>query len=259
MALKIVVVIVIGLAADGAVADPGATVDPAWSVGPPRWFVAAEGNVGAVVNGHLEVGYGQPHGTWVGAEALALSTVDFGAAYAGVRGKLPFLDLTAGLRRSRSYDHPFLPVQDRYAAIDGSPGAGVVSLDLSATAYAPVPLGYAMLWVDVIRPLGLGPDRRYFEEYERAVVGVGTTVAARLTWFAALAHDRVLVGPTVEHLWLGGRDVGLWRIGAAVSYTISPRWQVNAILTSPVAGRDDLGWFDALWGTATVSYRWATR
>jgi hypothetical protein len=230
-----------------------------WKADPPRWFVAGELDGGALLEAAAAAGFGQPYWAWLGAEARAITTAEFGALYAGLRGKLPFVDATVGVRWTASYDHPRLPIADTYDQV-GGPGdaARYLSLDASVVGYAPVPRGYAMLWIDLVRPLGQAADTRLFEEYERVVIGPGSTIAARLAYLAAFDDNHLLLGPALEHVWIGGRDAASWRLGGALSYEGSPRWGLDVILTVPVAGRDRLGWWDGLWGSGAVHYRWAT-
>ena len=221
-------------------------------------FVSGELVAGAVVKAQAAAGWGQPHTEWIGGEAFALSTTEFAALYGGVRGRLRFADVTLGVRETFSYDHPTLPVMDSYASTDGDRSAArYTSIDASLTGYAPVPFGYAMVWTDVVYVLGLSSTERVFEEYERVVVGAGATVAARIAYLAALRDDAVLVGPMVEGVWHGGRDARTWRLGGAAYWTFNARWSLLVALTTPVAGTDDLGAWDSLWGTAGVRYRWS--
>ena len=221
------------------------------------WFASGDLAAGALLKAEVAGGWGSPHTSWVGGEAFAITTTEFGALYAGARAHLPFLDATLGARDTASYDRNVLPTAARYTSLDSS-GEPVryVSIDASLIGYAPVPHGYAMVWGDLVIPLGLA-DRRVFEEYERVVVGHGATIAARVAYLLSLANARVLVGPVGEGVWMGGRDASAWRVGGAVFWKLSPRWSVEAILTTPVAGTDALGAWDGLWGTAGVHYRWA--
>lgn len=221
-------------------------------------FVSGELVAGALVKAQLAAGWGRPHRAWLGGEVLALSTTEFGAMYGGLRANLGFLDATLGLRATAAYDHSPLPVQDRYTdTLASGPAARYASLDASVLGYAPAPRGYAMLWTDLVVPIGLASSERVFEEYQRVVVGSGPTIAARLAYLAALHGNAVLVGPMAEGVWIGGRDATCWRMGGAAFWTISQRWSIYAVLTTPVAGTDDLDAWDSLWGTAGVRYRWA--
>ena len=246
----------LALAGVAAVACPARADD---SAPPSGWFASGDFAAGALLKAQVAGGWGEPQTSWIGGEAFAVTTTEFGAVYAGARAHLSFLDATLGARDTASYDRNDLPVAARYTSLDGS-GKPVryVSIDASLIGYAPVPHGYAMLWADLIIPIGLG-SRRVFEEYERVVVGHGATTAARVAYLVSLADARLLVGPVGEGVWMGGRDATSWRIGGAVFWKITPRWSVEAILTTPVAGTDDLGAWDGLWGTAGVHYRWIAR
>jgi hypothetical protein len=239
----------LALVARSADADP----DPPTA----GWFASGDLAAGALIKTEVAAGWGRPDSSWVGGEAYAITTTEFGALYAGARAHLAFLDATVGARDTASYDRNVLPVAARYSSLDGN-GEPVryVSVDASLIGYAPVPRGYALVWADLILPIGLG-GRRIFEEYERVVVGRGATTAARVAYLVAVADARVLVGPVGEGVWMGGRDASAWRIGGAVFWKLSPRWSVEAILTTPIAATDDLGAWDGLWGTAAVHYRWA--
>jgi hypothetical protein len=242
----------LAFAALAVIASPAAADTPT-----SDWFASGDLAAGALIKAEVAGGWSRPQTSWVGGEAFAVTTTEFGALYAGAHAHLAFLDATIGARDTASYDRNVLPVADRYRSLD-STGEPVryVSVDASLIGYAPVPRGYAMVWGDLIIPIGLG-GRRVFEEYERVVVGRGATTAARVAYLVTLADARVLVGPVGEGVWMGGRDASAWRIGGAVFWKLSPRWSLEAILTTPVAGTDDLGAWDGLWGTAAVHYRWA--
>jgi hypothetical protein len=252
---SVVVAVVVAALAPAA---PAAAEPPAWKDGARRTFVAGELAGGLVAKAQVMVGRGRPHWSWVGAEALALSTVEFGALYAGARARLPFLDVTLGARRTRSYVHPRLAAMPAHATIDGDGAARVTSLDASALAYAPAPAGYLMLWGDLVRPLGIDGGEHVFEEMQRAVVGDGLTLAVRASYLVALDHGRLLVGPMGEHVRLGGRGAGVWRVGVAGFWDLTPRWQAALVLTAPVSGPDELGFIDGMWGTGVMRFRWAS-
>jgi hypothetical protein len=243
-------------AARAAHADPPPSP---WADAPAHSFVSGEVEGGGLVKAEVAAGFGRPHTSWLGAEVMALSTTEFAAAYGGLRAHLPFVDVTVGGRGTASYARPRLAVMDAYRSTDG-PGGGAryATIDAAVVGFAPVPRGYAMLWIDLVHPLGVGADERIYEEYERAVVGRGTTVAVRLGYLASFADDRVQAGPVGERLWMGGRDAAEWRVGGAVFWQIGARWDLEAALTAPVSGPDALGAWDGLWGTGVVRYVWAS-
>ena len=63
----------------------------------------------------------------------------------------------------------------------------------------------------------------------------------------------------VEGVWHGGRNATTWRLGGAAYWTFNARWSLLVALTTPVAGTDELGAWDGLWGTAGVRYRWSVQ
>ena len=131
-----------------------------WQHGAVRPFVGGYVDAGVVfARPAIELGYGQPHWSWFGVEAYALTTSGFFATYAGTRASLPVLDVTLGVRDTWSYARAFLPPQRRFAADDldrgGEPHARYTAIDFELDGIVPTPVGYVVADILATRLLDL--------------------------------------------------------------------------------------------------------
>lgn len=235
-----------------------------WSVGKPRWFIAARPEIGTpYAKPYISLGYGMPHWLWLGVDVNAIITLEMAQAYAGVRASSPILDLAFGLRDTWSFDKGFLLPAPRYTredVIDG-PGERVRYWAWEAEAVAILPLPYAGLIADVIvvRTLDVPDDRYIYDESYRAIVAKPLFVTAR---FAAVARFfkeySVRVGVLTEHVFETGRDELVWRVGPIASVQLTDHLEAMAGVTLAVQSPDDLGLSLGTYGVAGVRWRWAS-
>lgn len=225
-----------------------------------RTFVSLEASAGAGLRARLTGGFGDPVARWLGLELEAMTFTEFGRVAVAMKALLPGLEASVGTAWTRSFRHPFLARADRVSKLDEKgEGARYLALEANVTGYAPLPGGYAMLWVEAHLPLADLGERLLFDESLRAIVGPGVATATRTSWLVSTFGDGLVTGPLLEHLWLGNRSESAWRLGGLIAYRLSPRWQLSAALTTPIGGPDDLPWKDSLWGTGWLRYRWTSR
>jgi len=235
-----------------------------WSVGRPRWFLAARPEVGTpYAKPYLSAGYGMPHWLWLGVDVNAILTLEMAQAYAGVRASSPVLDVALGIRDTWSFDKRFLPPGPRFTRSDvlDEQGARARYWALEGEAVGIVPLPYAGLIANVIvvRTLDVPEDRYIYDESYRAIVAKPLFVTLRLAAVARFFQEySVRAGVLTEHVFETGRDEPVWRVGPVASVQITDHLEAMAGVTLAVAGPDDLGLALGAYGTAGLRWRWAT-
>lgn len=237
-----------------------------WSVGRPRWFLAARPELGTpYAKPYISLGYGMPHWLWLGVDVNAIVTLEMAQAYAGVRAASPILDLAFGIRDTWSFDKNFmLPVPgQRYTrgdVLDG-PGDRARYWAWEAEAVGVIPLPYAGLVANVIvvRTLDVPEDRYVYDESYRAIVAKPLFVTLRFAAVARFLNEyAVRVGVLTEHVFETGRPEPIWRVGPIASVMITDHLEAMAGVTMAVASPDDLGLALSTYGIAGVRWRWAT-
>jgi hypothetical protein len=235
-----------------------------WSVGEPRWFLAARPEIGTpYAKPYLSVGYGMPHWLWLGVDVNAILTLEMAQAYAGVRASAPVLDLALGIRDTWSFDKgSMLPAQrftredvfdenlqrSRYWALEAE-GVGIV----------PLPYAGLIANVIVVRTLDVPEDRYIYDESYRAIVAKPLFVTLRLAAVARFFNEySVRVGALTEHVFETGRSEPVWRVGPIASVQITDHLEAMAGFTIAVASPDDLGLSLGAYGTGGLRWRWAT-
>jgi hypothetical protein len=245
------------LAAPPAVPPP--SYSDHWSQSLTRPFVAGIADVGAIARAKAMFGYGKPHWTWTGLELEGVTTTEFGATAVRARLALVLLDVAVAWRHTWAYDRAFVPRRARYVSADltRGPAATYDSLDLWAWGLAPLPGGYADWEFEATRVYGAPAGRDLYEEYFRAVIPPGWATTARLGYAVTFAEDRGSAGAIGEWVWLGGRG-SVFRVGPLATWAFSPYFDVALELTTVVSSPDALDFYDGLWGTARLRYRFAT-
>lgn len=235
-----------------------------WSVGKPRWFIAARPELGTpYAKPYISLGYGMPHWLWLGVDVNAILTLEMAQAYAGVRASSPILDLAIGLRDTWSFDKNFMLPAPRYTrsdVIDG-PGDRARYWAWEAEGVAVLPLPYAGLIANVIvvRTIDVPEDRYVYDESYRAIVAKPLFVTARLAAVARFFKEySVRVGVLTEHVFETGRDELVWRVGPITSVQLTDHLELMAGVTLAVQSPDDLGLSLSTYGVAGLRWRWAS-
>lgn len=235
-----------------------------WSVGEPRWFLASKSDLGIFyVRPHLAAGYGLPHWFWAGVDVNAMSTIEFGQVYAGVRASSPLLDVTFGVRDSFAYLRPLLvpAASYNYDEVAHAPGPKARYWAWEAEAIAVVPLPYSGLLIDyvAVRTLDVPGDRYVYDESYRAIVGKPFFQVLRLAPVARLLAESALkVGVLTEYLFSTGRDKPVFRVGPVAALQLTDHLEALATLSMAVYSPDSLGLAMGAYGLAGLRYRWAT-
>ena len=235
-----------------------------WSVGKPRWFIAARPEVGTpYAKPYLSLGYGMPHWLWLGVDVNAIVTLEMAQAYGGVRASTPILDLAFGLRDTWSFEKRFMAPAPRFTRSDVLDGQGEHARYWAweAEGVAVLPLPYAGLVADVIvvRTLDVPEDLYVYDESYRAIVAKPLFVTARLAAVARFFKEQsVRVGVLAEHVFETGRPEAVWRVGPIASIQLTDHLELNAGVTLAVASPDALGLSLGAYGIAGLRWRWAT-
>jgi hypothetical protein len=235
-----------------------------WSVGKPRWFLSTKSDLGTFyAKPYLSGGYGLPHWIWAGLDLNAISTLEFGQVYGGVRASSPLLDLAFGVRDTFSYQKPFLLPRASFHDEDvlSGPGAKARYWAWEAEAVGIVPLPYSALLIDYIAVKTLDvPDNRFvYDESYRAVVGKPFFQVLRFAAVARLLRESALkVGVLTELLLSTGRSEGVFRMGPAAALQLTDHLEALCTLSLAVSSPDSLGLALGAYGLAGVRYRWAT-
>jgi len=235
-----------------------------WSVGRPRFFVAARPEAGTpYAKPYVSLGYGMPHWLWLGVDVNAIVTLDMAQAYAGVRAASPIIDLAFGLRDTWSYEKHFLLPAPRYTRGDVLDGDGKIARYWAweAEGVAVLPLPYSALVADVIvvRTLDVPEDRYVYDESYRAIVAKPLFITARLAAVARFfKEESVRVGVLTEHVFETDRPEPVWRIGPITSVQVTDHLEAMAGVTFAVASPDSLGLSLGAYGIAGFRWRWAS-
>jgi hypothetical protein len=246
---------------------PPATVRPEYgyySAGEPRWFVSSKSDLGTFyAKPYFSAGYGLPHWVWTGVDVNAISTLEFGQVYGGVRASSPLVDLAFGVRDTFSYGKPFLVPRASFRDEDvlSGPGPKARYLAWEAEAVGIIPLPYSAILIDYIAVKTLDvPDKRFvYDESYRAVVGKPFFQVVRVAGVARFLRESALkVGVLTELLFSTGRDHPVFRMGPAAALQLTDHLEALATLSVAVSSPDSLGLALGAYGIAGVRYRWAT-
>jgi hypothetical protein len=249
------------------VQSPPAKVRPEygyWSESKPRWFISSKSDLGtAYGKPYFSGGYGLPHWIWAGVDLNALSTLEFGQVYGGVRASAPLVDLAFGFRDTFAYQKPFLVPRRSYRDEDvlTGPGPKARYWAWEAEAVGILPLPYSAILVDYIAVKTLdAPGNRYlYDESYRAVIGKPFFQVVRVAAVARFLRESALkVGVLSEMLFSTGRDRPVFRLGPAAALQLTDHLEALATLSVAVSSPDSLGLALGAYGLAGVRYRWAT-
>jgi hypothetical protein len=234
-----------------------------WSVGDPRWFVSTKSDLGLYAKPYFSAGYGMPHWIWAGIDVNAISTIEMGQVYAGVRGATPVFDLAFGFRNTYAYGKPFLEPRSTYSSdqVDDAPGqnAHYWAWEADAVGFVPLPHSAIMLEFIAVGVLDAPRDRYLYEESYRLVIGDSNYMVWRAATVARiLKEDALKVGLLYEWLVATGRDQNVFRMGPAFSFQITDHLEAVGCLSVVLHSPDSLGLVLGSYGLAGLRYRWAT-
>ena len=249
-----------GLAAPAEVRPPNGY----WSTGTPRWFLSSKSDLGGIyVKPYFSAGYGLPHWLWAGVDVNAISTLEFGQVYGGVRASSPLLDLAFGVRDTFSYEKPFLDPRPSFGIADlvSDPNRRARYWAWEMEVVGIVPLPYSAVLVDFIavRTLDVPAGKYVYDESYRAIVANPAFQVLRVAAVARLLRESALkVGVLSEFLASTGRDRHVVRVGPAAALQLTDHLEALATLSVAVWSPDKLGVALGAYGLAGVRYRWAT-
>lgn len=236
-----------------------------WSDGRPRLFASSRLEGGLVfAKPQVAVGYGQPFWTWVGIEAYALTTNAVGAGYVGIRGALPFANVSFGVRDSYSYIRSFLPIKTHYTADDVSSPTGdharYLTVEAEAFGVFPAPGGYALLAPALYAVTDAPPNRYLYEESLRGVMEPPFIWALRFGYVLAFGHDEFAkAGALVEIVGLPGRGEAIVRAGPAATVALTNQLDLTGVFSMVLSSPDSLGLWHGPFGEIGFRYCFASR
>jgi len=215
------------------------------------------------VKPQVAVGYGLPHWANVSAEAFGISTMSFGAGYAGIRGYLPFVDLRVGARYTSSYYRSFVDPKAHYEAADVSnphgPLARYLSLETELSLTVPLLDGYAFPVFAAYRIVDIPAGKYVFDESLRGVLEPPWILGIRLGYVKNFGHDDfVKIGVLSELVLLPGRGEHIARLGPAALVTLTQHLDAQGTITFVLSSPDSLGIWNGPFGVLGLVYRWAT-
>jgi hypothetical protein len=234
-----------------------------WSVGEPRWFVSSKTDLGAIyAKPYFSVGYGLPHWIWVGADLNAITTLEFGQVYGGVRASSPILDLAFGVRDTYSYEKTFLVPRATFVGDDLSrPGrtARYWAWEAEGVAIAPLPHSAILVNYIAVGTIDVPEDRYVYDESYRAVVAPSFFQVFRGAFVLRfLREDALRIGVLSEFITSTGRSRSVFRMGPAGALQVTDNLEMLGTLSVAVSSPDRLGLALGAYGIAGLRYRWAT-
>jgi hypothetical protein len=234
-----------------------------WEPGEARPFVSGRFD-GSVNFAKVQVaaGYGKPHWIWVGIEAFAITTTEFGGGFVGARASTPVLDISYGVRDNRSYLHGYLVPAGRHTASEVReetlPKQRYLVSELEISGVIPALGGYAIWDVDAERILDAPQGVEVYEESLR-VITRKWAIGTRVGFVYPFGRDGVLkAGLLAEYVITPDRPSNVARLGPAMVLSITDHTEMVGALTLPISSPDSLGPVVGSWGVLGLRYKWAT-
>jgi hypothetical protein len=235
-----------------------------WSAGKARWFLSSKSDLGTFyAKPYFSGGYGMPHWFWAGADVNAISTLEFGQVYGGLRASSPLLDIAFGVRDTFAYQKHFMLPSPSFRDEDvlGGPAAKARYWAWEAEAVGIIPLPYAAILVDYIavRTLDVPAGRYVYDESYRAIVANPFFQVVRVAAVARFLRESALkVGVLGELVTSTGRSKPVFRVGPAAALQLTDHLEALCTLSVAVSSPDKLGLALGAYGLAGLRYRWAT-
>jgi hypothetical protein len=248
---------------EGRIAPSDASVSY-WSQGKPRPFLAGRAFAGLgfgrlILNG----GYGKPHWTWLGPEAVGTLTLSGTTAQVGFRLSAVVVELALYLKHTESFRRGFVFEKDAVSAKEleqSGNRARYDSFDASLSGLVPY-RRFVLGWdLSFSRPIHQDSDSLVYEESLHVVIGRQGVFDAKFVPMMRLHRERAIyAGLLLEPTLLIGRtEPFVFRLGPSASVKFSAHWELFCFLSWPVNGVDRLGFLDGMNGSTGVIYRFAT-
>ena len=212
----------------------------------------------------VSLGYGKPFTKWVGIDLNPLAQSTGLGAYGGLRVEIPYVDLRAGARYFRSFNHSYLAPATEYDRI---------SLEVETTSPAHILTYEAEL--DSSIPVGPGnivvrgslsyvtnvPDGKYvFEETLHIIMNPPWVWRVRGGYMFRLGkYSQHSIGVVADFLDVPNRDESKTvRVGPILRWVLSRRVEVRGSFVLTVLSPDRIGLAGGDFTELGVRYRWAT-
>ena len=246
-----------------------ALVDPrmarSWGAAPSRWFLSTTADVGFVyIRPRLSAGYGKPFTKWFGIDLNPVASGTHLGAYGGLRLEIPFLDIRAGVRYFRAFNHTYLEPHDHYDRIqletDNTNVAQVITYETEADSSVPIGPGNLVMRGSLSYITNV-PDGKYvFEETLRIIANPPWVWRLRGGYVLRLGdYQQHSIGMVVDVLDVPNRDDSKTvRVGPILRWVLSRRVEVRGSFVLTVYSPDRIGLVGSDFTELGVRYRWAT-
>ncbi|MFO0616338.1 MAG: hypothetical protein U0414_27345 [Polyangiaceae bacterium] len=237
---------------------------PYWERGEIRPFTSAVFDVGGFfVRPELNVGYGQPHFNWIGAEIFSKLTLGGVTLGAGVHGQIPNVDARLGVRSFRSADQRLLQRKNVYRESDPTildqPASAYDSVDADLAVNVRALGGSVSLETRALALFQVPDGYDVFEDVFRVVVRPPLVWQAKLTYVVFAGwDDRLALGFTTELLGAPARDNLVFRVGPVLTVALTEHLQAIGGGAFAILYHDDLGLSGSDLGQIGLRYRWAS-
>lgn len=230
----------------------------------PRPFVSAMLEAGVIYfRPNIAIGWGRPHWSWIGLEGYSSVATSGGVEYVGVRAALAAFEIRGGVRYAFPVGQYFLRPQGSYTRDDTErelgPPSRYAAGELEVSGSVPL-LGGSLFAVASGYAIAGVPDGYYmFEEALHVVMEPPLLWRARLGFLGPIDQwGELRLGASAELIGNPGRGTFVWRLGPAVSVTLTHHLDAVGSLMVVAASPDTLGLLGADLGQLGLRYRWAT-
>jgi hypothetical protein len=246
-----------------------ALVDPrmarSWGAAPSRWFISTTADVGFVyLRPRLSVGYGKPFTKWFGIDINPVASGTHLGAYGGLRLEIPFLDIRAGARYFRAFNHTYLDPHDHYDRIqmetENASVAQVITYETEADSSIPIGPGNLVLRGSLSYITNVPEGKYVFEETLRIIAAPPWVWRVRGGYVFRLGdYQQHSIGLVVDALDVPNRDDSKTiRVGPVLRWVLSRRVEVRGSFVLTVYSPDRIGLVGSDFTELGVRYRWAT-
>ncbi len=116
-------------------------------------------------------------------------------------------------------------------------------------------LGMWSVTGEIIR--GVPSDLTVFSEHTLMPLDVPRSLMPALVWWWMVDDGKYMVGPAMDWTMTPGRNV-MFRLGPSLIVNFGHHLSFQLMTTLPVVRPDSLGFVNQIWGTAGLSWKWAS-
>lgn len=234
-----------------------------WSRGTNRWFIASRIDAGFFfLRPRLSAGYGKPHHSWVGLDAIPILSTSALGGYTGVRAEGKYFEARSGTLYQYSFNRSYLPAAPSYGrrdidVLDG-PRAQYWLWDSELELYLPLDVLRLRSQTQAVFAGGLPDDHHLYIDTLWVVAGPGRTVRERLGFEFFVPGTNIGITPAAEIVWLQARSTTVVRAGAQLRWLLSDEFEVRTTILPVVYSIDELGRAGGDVLEISLRWRWAS-